>query len=193
VGGMNRQTVLACLVSVAAMFAVSLVVSPSARASPAVKWTFHAGDAFLASLNPSFSPVVAKSSANGHTLALMGTGPYNPGGRVSGGGVFWHNKSDGSLVHPGTWTADSVLSYDDFGNGIVDGFPRSFHGGVLVLAVTFTTTDGSGIVVGGSVTVTCVIGNSVPPGSEEGITSVIPGAISFDESVSGNTLFVLTP
>jgi len=31
VGGMNRQTVLACLVSVAAMFAASLVVSPSAR------------------------------------------------------------------------------------------------------------------------------------------------------------------
>src|SRR2546426_237122 len=104
---MNRQTLLACLVSVAAVFAVSLVVSPLARASPAGKWRFH--------------------------------------------------------------------------------------GGVLVLAVTFTTTDGSGIVVGGSVTVTCVIGDSVPPGSEEGVTSVIPGAISFDESVSGNTLFVLTP
>src|SRR3989441_5013690 len=103
---MNRQTVLACLVSVAAMFAVSLVVSPSARASPAEKWTFHAGDAFLASLNPSFSPVVAKSSANGHTLALMGTGKYSPGGLVSGSGVFLRNSAVGHLGPPGTWSAN---------------------------------------------------------------------------------------
>ena len=39
----------------------------------------------------------------------------------------------------------------------------------------------------------CVLGDSVPAGAEEGITAAIPGAISFDESVSGNTLFVLTP
>src|SRR3989442_1923722 len=161
---MNRQTLLACLVSVAAMFAASVVVSPSARASPAVKWTFHAGDALLASLNPSFSPVVAKSSANGHTLALMGTGKYSPGGLVSGSGVFWHNRSDGSLVHPGTWTADAVLSYEDFGNRIVDGVPRSFHGRVLVFAVTLTTDDRLGIVVDVAVNVPFVIRGNVPPG-----------------------------
>src|SRR2546425_11339621 len=116
---MNRQTLLACLVSVAAMFAASLVVSPSARASPAVKWTFHAGDAYLASLNPSFSPVVAKAE-NGDTLALAGTGTYNPGGRVTGGGLFWHNDSGGNPVHHGTWSAVMVLSYDDFGNALVN-------------------------------------------------------------------------
>ncbi len=177
-----------------AVILIMLVAVPGlTSAAPAMKWTFHAGDAYLASLKPSFSPVVAKSSANGHTLAVMGTGIYNPGGLVSGSGWFWHNRSDGSLVHPGTWKADAVLSYEDFGNGIVNGLPRSFHGGVLVLAVTFTTTDGSGITVGGTLTVTCALGDSVPAGAEEGITAVIPGAISFDESVSGNTLFVLTP
>src|SRR5438093_8373876 len=101
--------------AVAGILIALAITSGLASAAPAMKWTFHAGDAYLASLDPSFSPVVAKSSANGHTLALMGTGTYSPGGRVSGSGVFWHNRSDGSLVHPGTWTADAVLSYDDFG------------------------------------------------------------------------------
>lgn len=163
-----------------------------ATAAPAIKWTFHAGDAFLRAFDPSFSPVVAEA-ANGHTLALAGAGTYNPGGPVTGGGVFWHNDSHGNLVHPGTWSADAVLSYEDFGSAVVQGLPRSFHGGQLVLAVTFTTTDGSGITIGGTLTVNCVLGEDIPTGLEEGIMADIPGAISFGESVSGNTLFVLTP
>jgi hypothetical protein len=156
-----------------------------------MKWTFHAGDPFLASLNPNFSPIVAKNSTNGHTLALMGTGTYSPGGRVSGGGVFWHNESDGRPVDFGTWTADAIVSYDDFGNAAVNGLPRTFHGGVLVLAVT--ANDNLGITVSAVLTVTCVLGDAVPAGAEEGITAAIPAGVSFDESVSGNTLFVLTP
>jgi hypothetical protein len=179
--------------AVAGILIVLAVTSGLASAAPAMKWTFHAGDAFLGALDPSFSPDVAKSSANGHTLAVMGMGSYSPGGPVIGGGLFWHNRSDGSSVHFGTWSADTVLSYDDFGNAIVNGLPKSLHGGVLVLAVTFTTTDGSGITVSGELTVTCVLGSSVPAGAEEGITAAIPGAISFDESVSGNTVFILTP
>ena len=128
---------------------------------------------------------------NGDTLAIMGTGVYNPGGRVTGGGTFVHTDPSGGVVHYGTWTAAAVLSYEDFGNGIVDGFPRSFHGGVLVLAVT--ASDNFGTTVSAVLTVTCVLGEDVPAGAEEGITALIPGGVSFDESVSGNTLFVLTP
>ena len=112
---------------------------------------------------------------------------------MSGGGLFWHNDSGGNPVHHGTWSAVTVLSYEDFGNGIVNGFPRSFHGGVLVLAVSITPTDISGVVLSGTLTVTCLIGDSVPAGAEEGITADVTGVITFGESVSGNTLFVLTP
>ena len=177
--------------AVAGILVALAVTSGLASAMPAMKWTFHAGDAFLRSLNPSFSPVVAKNSTNGDTVAVMGGGTYNPGGRVSGAGLFWHNRSDGSSLDFGTWTADAVLNYDDFGNGVVNGFPRTFHGGVLVLAVT--ATDNFGITVSGVLTVTCVLGDSVPAGAEEGITALIPGGVSFDEPVSGNTLFVLNP
>ena len=178
--------------AVAGIFIGLALTSGAASAAPAMKWTFHAGDAFLASVNPSFSPVVAKAE-NGDTLALAGMGTYNPGGRVNGGGVFWHNDSAGNPVHHGTWAAVAVVSYDDFGNGVVEGLPRSFHGGVLVLAVTIKPTDISGVTLDGTLVVTCAIGDSIPAGAEEGITADVHGVISFDESVSGNTLFVLTP
>jgi hypothetical protein len=182
------------LPTVIAVILIGLVAVPGlTSAAPAMKWAFHAGDALLASINPSFSPDIAKSSATGDTLTVMAMGTYSPGGLVSGGGLFWHNKSDGSAVHNGTWSADAVLSYEDFGNAVVNGLPRSLHGGALVLAVTFTTTDGSGIIVSGTLTVTCVLGDKVPAGAEEGITAAIPGFISFDTSVSGATVFILTP
>src|SRR3989449_116483 len=172
---------------------IGLAVVPGlTSAAPAMKWTFHAGDAFLGSLDPSFSPVVAMAE-NGDTLALAGTGNYNPGGRVTGGGLFWHNDSTGAPVHFGKWSAVKVLSYDDFGNAVVNGLPRNFHGGVLVLSVSITPTDVPGLVLGGTLTVTCVLGGDVPAGAEEGITADVAGVITFGESVSGNTLFVLTP
>ena len=191
--GRGSVRLKAGLSTVIAGFLIALAVASGlASAAPAMKWTFHAGDAALASIDPSFSPVVARAE-NGDTLALAGTGTYSPGGPVSGGGLFWHNDSGGNPVHHGTWSAVTVLSYEDFGNGIVNGFPRSFHGGVLVLAVSITPTDISGVVLSGTLTIACVIGDSVPAGAEEGITAEVTGVITFGESVSGNTLFVLTP
>ncbi len=191
--GKGSVRLKAGLSTVVAGFLIALAVASGlASAAPAMKWTFHAGDSFLASVDPSFSPVVARAE-NGDTLALAGTGNYNPGGRVIGGGLFWHNDSDGDPVHFGSWSAVKVLSYDDFGNGIVNGLPRNFHGGVLVLSVTITPTDVPGVVLSGTLTVTCVLGGDVPTGAEEGIMAEVSGVIAFDESVSGNTLFVLTP
>ena len=53
-----------------------------------------------------------------------------------------------------------------------------------------TASDNFGTTVSAVLTVTCVLGEDVPAGAEEGITALIPGGVSFDESVSGNTLFV---
>ena len=191
--GKGSVRLKAGLSTVIAGFLIALAVASGlASAAPAMKWTFHAGDAALASLDPSFSPVVAMAE-NGDTLALAGTGNYNPGGRVTGGGLFWHNDSDGASVHFGTWSAVKVLSYEDFGNAMVNGLPRNFHGGVLVLSVSISPTDVPGLVLGGTLTVTCVLGGDVPAGAEEGITAEVPGVLTFGESISGNTLFVLTP
>ncbi len=193
-GGGDRRVGLKAGLStgIAGVLILLALVPGLTSAAPAMKWTFHAGDAYLASLNPKFSPVVAKAE-NGDTLALAGTGAYNPGGRVTGGGLFWHNDSGGNPVHHGTWSAVMVLSYEDFGNALVNGLPRNFHGGVLVLSVSITPTDVPGVVLSGTLTVTCALGGDVPAGAEEGITADVSGVITFGESVSGNTLFVLTP
>ena len=61
------------------------------------------------------------------------------------------------------------------------------------MSVSITPTDVPGLVLGGTLTVTCVLGGDVPAGAEEGITADVAGVITFGESVSGNTLFVLTP
>ena len=180
-------------IGIMAVILVGMATLPGlSAASPAIKWTYHAGDAYLASLDPSFSPDVAMAS-NGDTFTLTGTGTYNPGGPATGGGTFVHADPSGATRHFGTWTAVNVLSYTDFGNGVVNGFPRSFHGGILVLAVTIAPTDVPGLVRSGTLTITCIIGDSVPAGAEEGTTAAIPGVITFGEPVSGNTLFVLTP
>src|SRR2546428_12984990 len=102
---MDRHAAIVCLVSLTALFAMSLAVSPSARAAPAMKWTFHAGDPFLASLDPSFSPVVAKNSTNGDTVAVMGMGIYSPGGRVSGSGSLLDYHAGRRTSVFGTWLA----------------------------------------------------------------------------------------
>src|SRR3989442_6100520 len=104
--------------------AVILVVMAAlpglSAASPAIKWAYHAGDAYLASLDPSFSPDVAMAS-NGDTLTLTGTGTYNPGGPATGGGTFLHAEPTRATIHYPTRTAGHVLSYTDLGDGNVNG------------------------------------------------------------------------
>src|SRR2546428_11477902 len=144
--GRGSVRLKAGLSTVIAGFLIALAVASGlATAAPAMKWTFHAGDAALASIDPSFSPVVARAE-NGDTLALAGAGNYNPGGRVTGGGLFWHNDSSGASVHFGTWSAVKVLSYDDFGNAMGNGLPRDFPGGGFVFIVRITTTAAAGVV-----------------------------------------------
>src|SRR3989449_10880430 len=187
--GKGSVRLKAGLSTVIAGFLIALAVSSGlASAAPAMKWPFHAGDAALASLDPSFSPDVARAE-DGDTLALAGTGNYTPGGRVTGGGLFWHNDSNGAPVHFGTWSAVKVVSYHDFGNAMVNGLPRNFHGGVLVLSVSITPTDVPGLVLGGTLTVTCVLGGDVPAGGEKGITTDGPGGISFGGAGSREKTF----
>src|SRR5712692_3551177 len=121
--GKGSVRLKAGLSTVTAGFLIALAVASGlASAAPAMKWTFHAGDAALASLDPSFSPVVAMA---------------------------------------------------------VNGLPRNFHGGVLVLSVSISPTDVPGLVLGGTLTVTCVLGGDVPAGAEEGITADVPGVLTF--------------
>src|SRR2546427_11277782 len=107
--GKGSVRLKAGLSTVVAGFLIALAVASGlASAAPAMKWTFHAGDAALASIDPSFSPDVARAE-NGDTLALAGTRNYNPGGPGTGGGLFWHHDSSGAPGPLGPGAAVPVL------------------------------------------------------------------------------------
>src|SRR5712692_12094170 len=64
--------------------------------------TYHLGDAFLAGIDPSFSPDVA-SAKNGDTLAFTGTGSFNVSSKsVSGGGTLDRKNAFGTVLASGT-------------------------------------------------------------------------------------------
>jgi hypothetical protein len=169
-----------------------LLVPATASASPASfpqHWVFHAGDSLLAGLNASFAPDKALA-ANGDILELAGNGTFNAAAAtVVGAGWFMHVHPNGSVVASGTWTAVSVLGFQSFGNGVPQGFPTSFFGGRLILAIEVFPSSGG--MLGATLTVTCKLGQP-PAGAMEGIMATVPGFISFDTSIGGATVFVLT-
>ncbi len=86
-------------------------------------FAYHAGDAFLASLNPAFAPAKAMA-ANGEVIELSATGTLSVFPKaVTGGGTFTHKDANGNVIGSGTWTATELLSFQNYGASPVPGFP----------------------------------------------------------------------
>ncbi len=136
-------------------------------------------------LEPTIALNVALDPKTGETLQVVGSGTFDTAGPAGGGGAWSIDASSGATLGFGTWVATGTTSFVDYG-------PPSnlgFHGGQLVITVTFTSAvTGSTVGIGGtSMTITCLVG-SPPAGAEEGVT-----AGRFTEIVSGFTLLHLTP
>src|SRR6266545_8141667 len=77
-------------------------------------YEYHAGDAFLASVNPAFSPDVAMAS-NGDKVELKGTGTLSVFPKaVTGGGPFTHTDAAGAVIATGTWAATPLLAFQPY-------------------------------------------------------------------------------
>ncbi len=155
------------------------------------KFDFHVGDAFLASLNPEFSPTVARA-ANRDTITVAGKGKFDVReGEAEGRGTFEHRSATGALVATGTWKAKRLISFRDFG-GESD-LPPDFRGGSAVLRLEAVGHPAEHprqrIEFEATLTVDCAIG-AFPSGFEEGINFDTP-SIRFDEKVRGATVFVV--
>jgi hypothetical protein len=174
------------------VIAAAFVVVPNANAVSA-KLDWHVSDAFIQAGTGVTQTGALATASNGDIARLSGTGTFNTtSSNASGGGVFVHTTSGGAVVGFGTWTATEVEDFDSFGCGS-DGFPPNFCGGVLVLDVHINGVSLSAgpVEADGVLTITCLIGDNVPAGAEEGITLNIPGVIDFSTTVdSGFTLFV---
>jgi hypothetical protein len=170
------------------VLALALLGAGTAIAKPS-KYDFHAGDGF-ADIQ---SPDVARAS-NGDTITLSATGSFHVSSRkASGGGTFEHRSSGGTLLATGTFSVLGLTSFESFGCGVFEGqpLPPNFCGGRAVLPVHVIGHPVSGGTkeFNAIFTITCVVGDQVPAGTEENDTFEHPG-INFDERVSGENLFV---
>lgn len=155
-------------------------------------YTVHVGDAFLAAVNPAFSPAVAEAS-NGDTVAVRFTGEIDPSAKAaSGTGTFEHRDAAGMLVAAGTLTATNLLSFKFYGHPPAStGFPPNFTAGKALIRVVLDPGEPGGTTLDGIMTVTCHLpGVKVPEGGEEGIRLNVQGVINFNDEAGGNTLFV---
>jgi hypothetical protein len=157
---------------------------------------YHAGDAFLAAIDPSFSPVIARAP-NGDTIEIMGNGTLSIHPKsVTGGGTFTHKDASGNVLGSGTWTARQLLSFDNYGPSIDPTFPATFRGGQAEIAIHLTGTPSGGggtVELDGVLRVTCRLPGDKGPahqGADEGITLNLKGGANFNKRAGGATLFV---
>src|SRR2546428_4249356 len=180
------------VLSVIGLMVAAMILGGGAQAA-ANKFVYHVGDAFLAGVNPAFAPDFALSTATGDRLQLSGTGTFNAGARsVDGGGTFEHRHADGSLFADGSWIAVGIVSWRSYGNGVPQGLPPNFFGGVLVILIEVHPNLPGDPVLQATLRVDCVLGHP-PAGAEEGIQVDVPSfPITFDHEDGGATLFVLS-
>jgi hypothetical protein len=155
------------------------------------RYDVHAGDAFLAALNPAFSPVIAEAS-NGDTVEVMFTGVIDPNTKAaSGSGTFTHKNAAGTILGGGMLTATELLSFQFYGHSTAT--PPTFTAGKALIRVVVDPA-GPGPTFGGTLWVTCHLpGVQVPQGTEEGIRLNIQDVINFNDEAGGGTVFVEQP
>lgn len=188
---MRRLLLLASMLS---LLLVSGAQTAQATAGPSTfQWEVGAGT--ICDLG-GVCPNIAMAS-NGDTIAVRALGNLDAEEReASGGGTFEHRTSSGALVSSGTLRAKRLLAFTFYGcAGPGDGFPSNFCGGratLLVRLVGHPASNPSATVkANGILVVTCLFG-SPPAGAEEGFTLDVKHLINFNESVRGDTLFILT-
>lgn len=156
----------------------------------AATYDWHAGDAFLAAVNPAFSPDVAQAP-NGDRIVINGRGTLRLHPKsATGGGNFTHLSSTGAVLGAGTFRAVELLSFVSYGPSPAT--PPTFNSGLALLRVTlFPGGAGSGIEA--TLRIECALPAGVfPSGLVEGINLNVPGTANFNQQVSGATVFVRT-
>jgi len=181
-------------VGAVAAVVLGLVLAPAASAArtiglrETVTYEWHAGDDFLAAIDPSSSPAIAMA-ANGDTVEIKAMGTLSPMPRMaSGGGTFVHKAPDGTVRASGDITVLGLVMFRSYGSS--PDLPPTFVGGLALLRVHVQpAAGGSGFTA--TLVVDCEIGNA-PPGHGEGVRLVVQDVINFNKKAGGATLFINT-
>lgn len=176
-----------------ALFLSGMISSVTLADSGSAKYGYLIGasskEVALCSLSPSACPDVAMAP-DGATIDISGMGTLNIHSKaVTGGGTYTHHFVSGFTVN-GTWTATKLLSF--VGYGCVDlGFSSPVCGGQAVIQVHIVA-DGGLFEGDGILQVDAAFGNS-PTGAGAGVRLAVPGAVNFNQEISGLTAFYPLP
>ena len=184
--------VMATVLVAVAPGAVSVGGASAGTSKAAYSW--HVADDFLEQ-NVGSPPWAITEAPNGDVLMLDGVGQLDVAAQTaSGGGRFIHLAADGSEVAHGTFTANSLISFQFYGCG-GGGLPDFLCGGLAKLAVT-VTPDGTSLQLPATLWIDCLLGDKIPSGGEparaEGIRLNVKDLINFNHTTehSGFTVFI---
>ena len=144
----------------------------------------------LCSLDPSACPDVAMAP-NGNIIDFSGMGTLNVNSKsVTGGGSYTHHFGGSFAVH-GTWTAEKLVSFVEYGCEDL-GFPVLACGGQALIKVHIVA-DGGLFEGDGFLQVDSKIAGFPQSGAGEGVRLLVPGIVNFNQEVSGLTVFYPLP
>jgi len=136
----------------------------------------------------------AKAS-NGETFGIEGTGDLTLNSKsVCGGGNWVHNNANGEEIMSGSWEAEKLMSFKDYGpsdfidpNG--DPIPQFIHAGKSIMRIHL----GEPANVDAILTIYCILPNVATPSSwPEGIKiSIQNGGPNFNQVLEGGTFFAI--
>jgi len=156
-------------------------------------YDFHVGDALIGSIG--FPTNSQATASNGDVVTIVGTGSFSAAGKwADGGGTFSHHMAATDATITGTWVATSLISFQSYGCGELEGspVPPNFCGGVVKLAITATPDASPSVHLSGALTITCVVGPDVTPGAVEGVRVNVYDVINFNKTVpeSGANIYI---
>ncbi|HKZ90479.1 MAG TPA: hypothetical protein VJ300_09525 [Thermoplasmata archaeon] len=187
----GRRSYVASMAIVAALLALAFA-SGGAVAGRGGTRVYVVGTDPLCTIIPEVPPEFAcpaiSMADNGDTIAIDGTGTFNPTTRAAaGGGSFTHRNAAGAVVGSGTWTALRVLGFHSYGTQTLAGM--LLEGGEVLLRVRLVAGGGA-VMLDAILQIDCEIGK-VPPGATEGFRLVVQAIdLNFNQEVQGLTVFI---
>lgn len=178
-GHIRLTTIIAAYI----LLAGSTIVTHAtpASATPPTALQFIVGDGILVA-----GPDVTVAP-NGNRITMTGHGILSLTGIAAEGfGSYAVTNSKGNLLSIGTWTVlRAERKFVSFGT--LPGFPLGFQGGQSLLEIQFQDISQHRFL--SELLVTCLIG-SPPPNDQEGVHLRSPVLGTFNDSISGQTLFI---
>ncbi len=145
-------------------------------------------------------PTFAMASQNGHTIEMLGGGAFNahPKEILFGDGTFVHRDENDVEVFAGTWTAEDLLSFQDYGPSPIGATPPDWRAGYANIRVNLVEPGLDAIL-----RVYCLLpgvqaAHNAPASTPEGSVINVQGGLNFNKIVElfpgipfgGPTLFV---